>query len=361
MDDEFAVESLVCGPAVSARRGGLLPRAAASAALECADTPVPCTAEPSDIAELVRLDPVQWLRQSQLRGTPGAQAALCSLNKLHALGVVSLRWQRNAASGIEPLNRLHPLVRMALERRRAAFVTGSQAAGEPRISLRVMGGFEIRVDGQPLSFGRKPPTRLLAFLKCLLARGGRGVSMQSIVDALWPEAEGDATVRNFEVGLHRLRQRLGVEGALRLRDNRLTLDESLCQVDVWTLEESFEYISANRCGAVFRDAAAILGAAEAMLAAYRGPFLAEEMDYPDYFAARDRLRGSFLCRVVWIADALERLGCPQQAAEVCRRGIDVEPAAAPLQRWLANRQFRATAPGAEIGFRDSSRGLRVTP
>lgn len=331
---------------------------AAAACLDYVDAEVLDAAQPADVASLARLDHRGWLDETRVLQAPGARAALRALEGLHAAGGAARRWQRCDAGGLEPVYRLHPLVAMALDRR--GRITTAAHAGEaaPRISLQVMGGFTIRVDGTPVRFTRKAPTRLLALLKCLIALGGRGVHVERIAGAVWPEAEGDAAMRSFTSALHRLRRLLGLEGALRLSGSRLSLDESLCQLDLWSLEEAFERIDTDRCGEVSGDTEGVLGCAEALLAAYRGPFLTEETDYPEFVATRERLRGRFLRHVVRLADALERLGLPREAAEVCRRATEVEPAAMPLQDWLARRRSGNGGLPPVSGPGEGSRGPR---
>ncbi len=55
---------------------------------------------------------------------------------------------------------------------------------------------------------RKP----LELLQALIAFGGTEVSAGALIDALWPDSEGDAAYHALESALYRLRQLLGARG-----------------------------------------------------------------------------------------------------------------------------------------------------
>jgi hypothetical protein len=69
------------------------------------------------------------------------------------------------------------------------------------IRIRTLGGFEILVDDAPAAFARKPPARLLALLKAIIAFGGSDVPEQKLIDALWTDAEGDAAAKSLNAVL----------------------------------------------------------------------------------------------------------------------------------------------------------------
>ncbi len=323
---------------------------ATAACLDYVDAEVLAATDERGVAALARIGPPEFLAEGDALLAAGGDAAVAALEALHAAGApVTRRWQRAEGRAIEPVYRLHPLLRIALARRARASLARDRAASPPRLSLRVMGDFAILVDGEPVRYGRKAPARLLALLKCLIAHGGSGVDVERLAQAVWPEAEGDAAMRSFTSALHRLRRLLGREDALLLRDNKLSLNESLCDVDLWRLQEAFDRIDTDRCGAVSGDVEGILGCAEALLAAYRGPFLSQEGSRPEYAVARDRLRGRFLRHLGRLAEALERIGHWNEAADLYRRGIEVEPEAALLHDRLARCHREPAVSSAAAG------------
>jgi hypothetical protein len=56
-------------------------------------------------------------------------------------------------------------------------------------------------DGEPMDFAGKASRKPLDLLKALIAFGGSDVSQGSLIDALWPELEGDRAQQSFEMAL----------------------------------------------------------------------------------------------------------------------------------------------------------------
>ncbi len=96
------------------------------------------------------------------------------------------------------------------------------------------------MDGKPLVFGGKVQQKPLAMLKAIIALGGRDVDGESLVDALWPEAEGDHGRSSFDTTLHRLRKLLSNEKIIQFGDGKVSLDERYCRVDAWAFEKLIE-------------------------------------------------------------------------------------------------------------------------
>lgn len=99
------------------------------------------------------------------------------------------------------------------------------------VTIRALGGFEIRVDGQPLPRGRKAPHRLLDCLRALIALGGTHVATADLVDALWPDVDGDTARENLDKTLQRLRRLLGHGRVITTRGGTVSIDPDLCWVD----------------------------------------------------------------------------------------------------------------------------------
>jgi LuxR family maltose regulon positive regulatory protein len=145
----------------------------------------------------------------------------------------------------------------------------------PHIVIFTLGRFEVVLDGAPLRFKGRAPVRALELLSALIAAGGRGVSVASLSDSLWPEADGFDAYRAFTTTLHRLRRLLQYPEAVRLCAGRLTLDAQICRVDLWEFERS---LRAARNGEALRGA----------LDLYHGPFMGDDPS-PWAIAMRARL------------------------------------------------------------------------
>lgn len=181
-------------------------------------------------------------------------------------------------------------------------------------SIRVLGGFELRIDGRPLEPRRKMPRKPLALLQALIAAGGRDVRVDKLTDALWPEAEGDAAHWSFAIALRRLRALLGVEEAVTLRDKKISLDPRHVWIDAWVVESLLERVEA----ALSQGSADVLPSLmERLLTHYRGDFLDGVTEEAWSHAYRQRLRRRFVTTIENVVSFWERRG-ESDLVELCR-------------------------------------------
>lgn len=148
-------------------------------------------------------------------------------------------------------------------------------AARPPIEVRTLGRFDIVIRGTPLRFARRAPQRTLQLLAVLIAHGGRSVSIGTVSDLLWPDAEAYDAERAFTTTLHRLRRLLGNPRAVNLVAGQVWIETEMVSVDAWRLEHALRSAS---------DPAELVTA----LDTYHGPFLGDDPD-PWAIAARERL------------------------------------------------------------------------
>jgi DNA-binding SARP family transcriptional activator len=178
------------------------------------------------------------------------------------------------------------------------------------LKIYTLGRFALVRDGKPVMFTGKGQTRPLDLLKILVATGGREVSEPKLLEALWPEADGDAAAASFNMALKRLRELLTHPDAVLLSNRKLTLNPRLCWVDVWAFERG---VSKQSTPLQLQRA----------LALYRGPFLGtEETDWS--LSARERLRVKFLGCVQLLGRHFEDRQQWGDAAELYQRGLHVD-------------------------------------
>jgi ATP/maltotriose-dependent transcriptional regulator MalT/DNA-binding SARP family transcriptional activator len=179
------------------------------------------------------------------------------------------------------------------------------------LRIFTLGRFEVLRDGQPLEFSRKAPKKTLALLKAIIALGGKSVREQSLLDAFWPDEEGDVAARSMTAALHRLRTLIGDGNAIVQQGGTLSLDASRVWVDVWALEGVL-----SRAGD---------GRAEEVLALYRGGFLTADEGEPWSVTTRERLRSKFIHAIAGHAHELETSAHFDAALECYLRGLDADP------------------------------------
>jgi LuxR family maltose regulon positive regulatory protein len=188
--------------------------------------------------------------------------------------------------------------------------------------VRTFGRFEVLRDGQPLAFSRKVPKKTLALLKAIIALGGRSVSEQRLLDALWPDEEGDAGARALDATVLRLRMLLGDAAAIEQRGGRISLAADRVWVDVFAFDQAL----AAADHAAHRHDPSQTRPLQRALELYRGAFLVEDEGEAWPVAARERLRGRFIHALARQAEAFERDGNDDAAIAAYLRGIDADPA-----------------------------------
>jgi DNA-binding response OmpR family regulator len=208
---------------------------------------------------------------------------------------------------------------------------GAEAAAPPApLAIYTLGQFALLRDGQPISFSRKVQKRPLDLLKVLVAHGGVRTDIAPLIEALWPDAEGDAAKVSFDSNLHRLRKLVEVEDVLRLSEGRLSLDDKRCWVDIWVLEDLIGRIER----ATHAPSPASGELARELLRLYTGHFLEQESQESWAVAARDRLKAKFLRAVAILGAGLEQCGEWRAAAALYSRALELENLAEALYRRL---------------------------
>jgi len=201
--------------------------------------------------------------------------------------------------------------------------------------VHTFGRFELLRGEAPVEFTGKVPGRPMELLKVLVALGGQNVRADQLGDALWPHVDADYAHKSFTATLHRLRRLLGDDAALSLRDGRLSLDPGLIWVDVWALERVIgEFDEALRSRAPGQPLPALGTLVDEALELYRGPFLPDESEQPNFLAQREQIRARLLRTLTRAARDWEDAGRPDAAADCYLRLIDADPMYEPTYRHL---------------------------
>ena len=205
------------------------------------------------------------------------------------------------------------------------------------VKIYTLGRFELHLDGKLTSFVGKAPRKSLALIQAIVAMGSLGVKDYLVIDALWPDADGDVARDAYRVALHRLRKLLGNADSVLSEDGRLTLNPALCWVDALACEELLQPMAGS-----LEDGQSI----DRLMRLYRGAFLADEPEQPWSVSLRERLRGKFVRRLVLLGAQLEQSGQYDQAAELYLRGTDTDSVTETFYQGLM-RCYRALGRDAE--------------
>jgi LuxR family maltose regulon positive regulatory protein len=208
----------------------------------------------------------------------------------------------------------------------------------------------VRVLGTPqLEFGtgaphaaRRPQKKPLELLHFIVAGGGEPVAITAAMDALWPDTDGDAAKKAFDITLHRLRKLLGTDTAVRVEIGRVRLDPQQCWVDLFAFTRIVERIEHERLSDEALD-----DATSRALALYRGHLL-DGVEAPWCITLRDRLRGRFTSLAERAGNSLAASGRTDDAERCYRNALEVDPTAEAIyRRWmvlLAGGAVTAAAP-----------------
>jgi LuxR family transcriptional regulator, maltose regulon positive regulatory protein len=185
-----------------------------------------------------------------------------------------------------------------------------------RFKIYVLGRFRLLKADAPVSFPRRAQRKPLELLQALIAFGATDVTARALIDALWPDSEGDAGYHSLESALYRLRQLLDAPDAVRMAGSKLTLDRGQFWVDMWELE--------NELHSASRDVINMPERVCRIRQLYEGHFLEHESEQPWALTTRQGLRDRFMRCMRDTARVYEDRNLWQEAAMVYQSGLELE-------------------------------------
>lgn len=194
-------------------------------------------------------------------------------------------------------------------------------ASPQRVMIHCLGRFELHLDGTPVTFSGKAPKKPLEVLKILLANGGRSVPTGVFIEALWPDAAGDAAVDSLTTTLQRLRNLLGSEKVIKVHHGEVSLDRQRVWVDAWEFEDLSSRAREALCQGDESQSEVMVRQAVAL---YRGHFLPCDSDKSWSFACRERLHGKFAHHAGVLCRRLDEQGETHQAIACYRDGLEID-------------------------------------
>ncbi|MDT7041220.1 BTAD domain-containing putative transcriptional regulator [Candidatus Nitronereus thalassa] len=195
------------------------------------------------------------------------------------------------------------------------------------VRISTLGTFAIEVRGQRVSFPRKMQKRTLAFLKALVCATQREVALETVLDWLWPESEGDHAYNALTTTIHRARKLIGDEQAIVIQDGKIGFNAQRVWVDSWAMKE--QLVRADEAAARGETATAEQWLTRAVQQ-YRGSFLPEDEAEPWTTAMREKLRRQYGQALAKLTQEWARDGKPEEAVRLLERAIEQEPGE---ERW----------------------------
>lgn len=204
------------------------------------------------------------------------------------------------------------------------------------LKIFTLGGFAMVRGNETVQFSGKIQKRPLELLKFLIAGGG-AASQEQIADCLWPDAAGDAAYSALKVTLSRLRRLLGVEGAIRWQEGKVSLDPRIGYVDAQAFLQvvaQFEKAIKEDVDRLCAENSPVLRLADKAVAIYRGSFLLDDEEKFWVIPQRERLRSRFSSLVTRIGELLGKTGQWEKALAFYRRGVEVDELAEEFHQGL---------------------------
>ncbi len=182
------------------------------------------------------------------------------------------------------------------------------------IVVKTLGTFEVLVNGEAAGTKRKPPHLLLNILKVLIANGGCSVNRALLLDALWPDLDGDHANDAQQVALHRLRRLLKHPDALIINHGYVSLNSRLVEVDAFILDS----LCRNPFIADHQERASTA------MHLYRGTFLPDELESPWSQRMRECMRAKFVNIIAVAGKELESRRDFASAAALYEQALTVD-------------------------------------
>ena len=189
----------------------------------------------------------------------------------------------------------------------------------------VLGRFRLLSGDIPIAVSprlRKPRE----LLQATIAFGGAEVNAGVLIDALWPDSEGDAAYHALESALYRLRQLLGARGAVRMEGGKVTLNRDHLWVDMWEFEQQLQRPHESWSKQLDR-----MGCLRQL---YQGHFLQHEAERPWVLKARHELCDRMLRAIHDAARECEQQRRWGDAVNLYRSGIELDSLNEGLYRGL---------------------------
>ena len=213
------------------------------------------------------------------------------------------------------------------------------ANGGTGLQIRLLGCFEVEIDGKPIPDERWPRRKTLALFKLLLTEPGRVFSVDQIVEALLPDTDPSPAASNIRARISELRRVLEPD-LHRGSDSRFVIRSGEgytfpADTDCWIDTRTFETLLSEGhtlAGDKQWEEAAVQF--EAALALYRDEFLSEDRYAEWAESTRTHLRRQYLDGMGRLAACYAQLDRARDAVSCCQKVLAVDPCAEGVAREL---------------------------
>ena len=187
----------------------------------------------------------------------------------------------------------------------------------PRIHIETLGGFRVLRENSPMDESEWKRSQPKSLLKSIVARGAKKVPRDLLMEDLWPEGEYETMEGKFKVALHRLRKSLEPEmdkdfksSYIHLKDNLVSLNRELCEVDV---DSFLSLIEKGKSKEKEKDIKTAISLYTQAAERYKGDFLSEDLYAPWADIKREKLKRTYINLLLRLAQLHEDRGTIEKA------------------------------------------------
>jgi len=244
-------------------------------------------------------------------------------------------------------------------------------ASSANLCIRMLGAFEVELDGVAIPESRWPRQKTKSLLKVLLTSPGKAFSVDQLIDMLLPDANVERAGSNIKARVSELRRVLE-PGLSRGQDSQyiVSIGEGYAfnaSASFWLDAEAFtEQISSTDLEFEQGHWANAAESCENAIALYRGEFLPEDQYAEWSQAPRNRLQEIYIEATSRLATCYVELGRHRQAIRCCQRILAIAPhresVILQLMRCYAETGARSKALEAfDTGVHELRKRLNVEP
>jgi DNA-binding SARP family transcriptional activator len=191
--------------------------------------------------------------------------------------------------------------------------------------VRMLGTFDLRIDGRPVTHWHGQRTR--ALMQFLTAHRLRGVSRDELIAAVWPDVDEESGRHRLHQGIYELRSTLRAADPERspivCLGGAYGFDEN---VPIWVDVEVFDDLVAAAMRTIMEQRVdEAIDVSWAALELYRGDFLRQATDADWATSERNRLSARFVLLSVQLGELLTRRGDCRAALAVLDPVLSMEP------------------------------------
>lgn len=194
------------------------------------------------------------------------------------------------------------------------------------IEIKMLGGFEIRVNGKPVLAQLAQSRKATALVQYLVLRRGERVSHKVLTDTLWAGERSTNPDMALRAILHRFRLMVDAEGLEEMKDCIVTsrgyyqwnphLD---CSVDVFEVNDLSELARKES------DAEKRSRIYEQIVNLYDGRLLPQSASEPWVESVSVRLHGQYRTAILNLLELCKKWGESTRIVTLCTRALELDP------------------------------------